>query len=91
MPSSCFRTAQDTTRGTDAIAARKTERSARPRCEAATRDHPDQRGALTERRAKTADSRGHGPGGPTEEVPERRVVDRRDGGERNENKSGAVD
>ena len=70
MPSSWFRTAQDTTRGTDAIAARKTERSARPRCEAATRDHPDQRGALTERRAKTADSRRHGPGVPTEAVPE---------------------
>lgn len=70
MPSSWFRTAQDTTRGTSGKAARKTERSARPGREAVTRDQPDQPGALTERRAKTADSRGHGPGVYTEVVPE---------------------
>ena len=70
MPSSWFRTAQVTTRGTSAIAARKTERSARPGCEAATIDHSDQPGALTERRANTADSRGHRPGVDTDAVPE---------------------
>jgi hypothetical protein len=70
MPSSRFRTAQDTTRGTSAKAARKTETSARLGCEAVTIDHPDQPGALTEQRAKTAGSRGHGPGVNTEAVPE---------------------
>jgi hypothetical protein len=66
-------------RGTSAIGARKRERNARPGCEAATVDHPDQPGALAERRAKTADPRGHGRGVYADAVPEiRRSWETRD-------------
>jgi hypothetical protein len=65
--------------GPPAIGARKRERNARPGCEAATLDHPDQPGALAERRAKTADPRGHGRGVYTDAVPEiRRSRETRD-------------